>query len=147
MKGLLADYLIKTKYGMDPDVVRILHKCVVIIEENNIMLNPIQNLLDATNNILKLQVSVPNTDYHKNSRRLQVVDEIHIRLKNAIKFGNKEQILLFLNGELSLYNLGKTSVDGNLIHFDSCISCDGPLTFDKLTKKYNCNICLCEYQG
>jgi hypothetical protein len=76
-----------------------------------------------------------------------VTDEIYIRLKNAIKFGDQDQIILFLNGKLSLYNLGKTSVDGNLIHFESCISCDSKLTFDGLTKKYSCETCFCEYQG
>lgn len=147
MKGLLADYLVKVHYGMDPDIMHKIFKCVTIIKVNNIMDDPIDKLLDVTKNILRLQVSVPNTDYHKNNRILLVVDEIYIRLNNAIKFGNNDQIVLFLNGKLSLYNLGKTSVDGNLIHFDSCISCNGELEFDMLTKKYSCNTCFCEYQG
>jgi hypothetical protein len=143
MKGLLADYLIKSSYDIDPDIMRKLYKCMLLIQDKSTVNNPLNLLLATVNRILRLQTNVPKTSYHKNNRLLLVVDEIYLRLSNS----NNEQIKLFLDGELSLYNLGKTSSEINIISFDKCISCDGELNFNPLIKKYNCNTCYCEYQA
>ena len=147
MKGLLADYLVKSTYGIDPDIMHKLYQCTKLIKNNNINDDPINQLLQCVNNILKLQIGIPNTKYHKNNRLLLIIDEIYIRLSNAILFGENNQVQLFLQGELSLYNLGKTSSEVNIINFDSCISCGDKLQFSSSTKKYTCDTCYCEYQS
>lgn len=146
MKGLLADYLIKAHYGIDPDIMHKLYKCKKIMDDNNIV-EPIDSLLLTINNLLKLQFKTPNTSYHKNNRLLLLVDEICERISIAIKFNNHDQVKLFLKGELSLYNLGKTSVENHMVTFSQCISCGSELSYNSISKKYSCGTCYSEYQS
>lgn len=146
MSRLLVECIIKDKYNLDPNILRILFETTELIK-HVAGDNTLELLLDRVLNELSLQKNIPNTEYHRNNRLHLIAHEIYIRMKRAVKDNNLDQVEMFLHSKLTLYNLGKTNVEHSIIDFDCCISCGNKLRYNATNKKFNCDRCGCEFQS
>ncbi len=141
-----AGVTLKVKYGINPDILEKIYLSVNLIEEF-MGEDSTQLIMDAIYRSLRMQQSIPQTEYHEEHRILLVAHEIYVRLKKAINDGHQDQVKLYLQDKLSLYNLGRTNVECSMITFEFCISCGDKLSYNPSSKKFSCNTCYCEYQS
>ena len=142
----LTDFLVQKQYNINSDTLHKIYELVVLAEPI-IGNSALDLILKSICKYLKQQKNIPNTPYHEQRRIFFVADEIHIRLKQAIAINETEQIKLFFDDKLTLYNLGRSNIEHSIISFDICISCDTKLDYNNLSKKYTCSKCGCEYQS
>lgn len=132
--SIISDFILENTYNCDANILRKIYDILLILEPyfGDDTLDIIINCVSES------YVSEPRKPY-------LIADELYYRVSKVQKNDIHRQILLLIEGKISIHDINKKRTNVTTLPIYDCVSCGEITIYDKDNKKYSCNNCEAEY--